>query len=62
MKQGLAGVRVSWVVGLCSPAPADAAAGGIRLVFLSGSSLGIDESWPESGIWREVNKWSFTLV
>ena len=39
----------------------DDAAGDSRLVFLSGSVLGIDGSWLESGSWRQVDERSFTL-
>lgn len=53
---------VTWVVELGFPTPADDAAGDTGLVFLSGSLLGIDKSWLESGSWRKVDKWSFTLV
>ena len=53
---GVRGLEAHSVVELWSLTPADAAAEDTRLVFLSGSSLGIDESWLESDSWREVDK------
>lgn len=54
-------VVLGWVVELWFLTPADNDAGDTGFVFLSGCSLGIDEGWLESGSWREVDKWSFTL-